>query len=77
MLSSLFALFAIELWMNHKTGGHSHGGATGDSVDQSHQKNNSILSSEESRVGTAETRNDFDGKTIYEEPFVLRNHDEI
>ncbi|KAH9878717.1 hypothetical protein IAQ61_001991 [Plenodomus lingam] len=29
MMGSLFILFVIEMWLNSKTGGHSHGGATG------------------------------------------------
>ncbi|KAI1387267.1 Zinc/iron permease [Hypoxylon trugodes] len=29
MMGSLFILFMIEMWMNNKMGGHSHGGATG------------------------------------------------
>ncbi|OTB14607.1 hypothetical protein K445DRAFT_62741 [Daldinia sp. EC12] len=29
MMTSLFILFIIEMWMNDKMGGHSHGGATG------------------------------------------------
>ncbi|KAI1410755.1 Zinc/iron permease [Hypoxylon sp. FL1857] len=29
MMASLFILFIIEMWMNNKMGGHSHGGATG------------------------------------------------
>ncbi|KAK7743981.1 hypothetical protein SLS62_010396 [Diatrype stigma] len=29
MMGSLFCLFVIEMWMNNKIGGHSHGGATG------------------------------------------------
>lgn len=29
MMGSLFILFVINLWLNAKTGGHSHGGATG------------------------------------------------
>ncbi|TWU71807.1 hypothetical protein ED733_000873 [Metarhizium rileyi] len=29
MMGSLFLLFVIELWLNSKTGGHSHGGPTG------------------------------------------------
>ncbi|KAI0839971.1 Zinc/iron permease [Hypoxylon sp. FL0890] len=29
MMGSLFILFIIEMWMNNKMGGHSHGGATG------------------------------------------------
>ncbi|KAI1498971.1 zinc-regulated transporter 2 [Biscogniauxia marginata] len=29
MMVSLFALFVVELWMNNKMGGHSHGGASG------------------------------------------------
>lgn len=30
MMGSLFVLFCIEMWLNQKTGGHSHGSATGD-----------------------------------------------
>ncbi|KAI1493408.1 zinc-regulated transporter 2 [Biscogniauxia mediterranea] len=29
MMASLFCLFVIEVWMNNKMGGHSHGGARG------------------------------------------------
>lgn len=29
MMASLFILFVIEMWLNAKTGGHSHGGPTG------------------------------------------------
>lgn len=29
MMASLFSLFMIEMWMNNKMGGHSHGGARG------------------------------------------------
>ncbi|KAI0169246.1 Zinc/iron permease [Hypoxylon sp. FL1284] len=29
MMASLFILFIIEMWMNNKMGGHSHGGAKG------------------------------------------------
>ncbi|KAK3332152.1 Zinc/iron permease [Cercophora scortea] len=29
MMGSMFILFVIEMWLNGKTGGHSHGGATG------------------------------------------------
>lgn len=29
MMASLFSLFVIEMWMNNKIGGHSHGGALG------------------------------------------------
>ncbi|KAF2840297.1 Zinc/iron permease [Patellaria atrata CBS 101060] len=31
MMFSLFCLFALEMWLNGKTGGHSHGGPTGTS----------------------------------------------
>lgn len=30
MMGSLFILFVIEMWLNSKTGGHSHGGSTGE-----------------------------------------------
>jgi zinc transporter 1/2/3 len=29
MMGSLFLLFVVEMWLNAKTGGHSHGSATG------------------------------------------------
>jgi solute carrier family 39 (zinc transporter), member 1/2/3 len=32
MMGSMFILFCIEMWLNSKTGGHSHGGATGERV---------------------------------------------
>lgn len=30
MMGSLFCLFVVEMWLNAKTGGHSHGSATGE-----------------------------------------------
>ncbi|KAK2612272.1 hypothetical protein QQS21_001698 [Conoideocrella luteorostrata] len=33
MMGSLFVLFVIEMWLNSKTGGHSHGGPTGNIQD--------------------------------------------
>ncbi|KAF2826109.1 Zinc/iron permease [Ophiobolus disseminans] len=30
MMASLFLLFVIEMWLNAKTGGHTHGGSTGE-----------------------------------------------
>ncbi|KAF1966880.1 Zinc/iron permease [Bimuria novae-zelandiae CBS 107.79] len=30
MMGALFVLFVIEMWLNSKTGGHSHGGSTGE-----------------------------------------------
>ncbi|KAF2201421.1 Zinc/iron permease [Delitschia confertaspora ATCC 74209] len=32
MMGSLFVLFLIEMWLNSKTGGHTHGGVTGESL---------------------------------------------
>ena len=32
MMASLFSLFCIEMWLNAKTGGHSHGGPTGEGL---------------------------------------------
>ncbi|KKZ60542.1 hypothetical protein EMCG_04821 [[Emmonsia] crescens] len=32
MLAALLSLFCVELWMNTKIGGHSHGGATGQDI---------------------------------------------
>ncbi|KID93361.1 Fe(2+) transport protein 3, partial [Metarhizium majus ARSEF 297] len=37
MMSSLFVLFVIEMWLNSKTGGHSHGGPTGAGLSDHHQ----------------------------------------
>ncbi|KAJ6437296.1 zinc-regulated transporter 2 [Purpureocillium lavendulum] len=41
MMGSLFLLFVIEMWLNAKTGGHSHGGPTGETVvhGQAHAHN--------------------------------------
>ncbi|KJZ75164.1 hypothetical protein HIM_05358 [Hirsutella minnesotensis 3608] len=39
MMGSLFVLFVIEMWLNAKTGGHSHGGPTGDNFDHAHAAN--------------------------------------
>lgn len=37
MMVSLFCLFVVELWLNGKIGGHSHGGPTGyDANSHSH-----------------------------------------
>ncbi|KAJ8125144.1 hypothetical protein O1611_g8495 [Lasiodiplodia mahajangana] len=36
MMTSLFSLFVIEMWMNNKMGGHSHGGALGFEAPHSH-----------------------------------------
>jgi solute carrier family 39 (zinc transporter), member 1/2/3 len=38
MMASMFALFVIEMYLNAKTGGHSHGGPTGSNFD-SHSHN--------------------------------------
>ncbi|KAG8410793.1 hypothetical protein J3458_016882 [Metarhizium acridum] len=37
MMGSLFVLFVIEMWLNSKTGGHSHGGPTGAGLTDHHQ----------------------------------------
>lgn len=29
MMAAVFVLFIVEMWLNAKTGGHTHGGATG------------------------------------------------
>lgn len=36
MMGSLFCLFVIEMWLNSKTGGHSHGGSTGEEFGGGH-----------------------------------------
>ncbi|KAI0204494.1 Fe transport protein 3 [Astrocystis sublimbata] len=36
MMVSLFSLFVVEMWMNSKTGGHSHGGALGFEPEEGH-----------------------------------------
>lgn len=32
MMFAVFALFMVEMWLNAKTGGHSHGGPTGEGL---------------------------------------------
>ncbi|KAK2773713.1 hypothetical protein FQN52_004520 [Onygenales sp. PD_12] len=39
MLGALLTLFCVELWMNSKTGGHDHGGATGQDLFKNSQDN--------------------------------------
>lgn len=36
MMASMFILFTIEMWINSKVGGHSHGGPTGDVMHEHH-----------------------------------------
>ncbi|KAF5003113.1 hypothetical protein FDECE_10329 [Fusarium decemcellulare] len=36
MMASMFLLFIVELYLNAKTGGHSHGGPTGENFDHGH-----------------------------------------
>ncbi|WEW60859.1 hypothetical protein PRK78_006347 [Emydomyces testavorans] len=54
MLGSLFSLFALEMYMNAKVGGHSHGGATGESLNHHHHHgqggNNDISWPKENKI---------------------------
>lgn len=36
MMAALFALFVIEMILKSKTGGHSHGGPTGEGLSHAH-----------------------------------------
>jgi zinc transporter 1/2/3 len=36
MMGSLFLLFVVEMWLNAKTGGHTHGGSTGEEFNGGH-----------------------------------------
>ncbi|KAL8392898.1 hypothetical protein RB595_002912 [Gaeumannomyces hyphopodioides] len=41
MMTSLFCLFVIEMYLNAKTGGHSHGGPTGSDLNHGHSHGHS------------------------------------
>ncbi|KAF6836661.1 fe(2+) transport protein 3 [Colletotrichum musicola] len=63
MMGSMFILFTIEMWINAKVGGHSHGGPTGDVMHDhghSHGHNHGAVSapSRPPRFG----RNSFDAE---------------
>ncbi|EER24916.1 hypothetical protein D8B26_007489 [Coccidioides posadasii str. Silveira] len=73
MLGSLFALFALEMYLNAKTGGHSHGGATGESINRPHQhhhnaqtRNNEISWPKENKVMSDASSDDwYEEKAAY------------
>ncbi|KAM3551702.1 hypothetical protein MY1884_004137 [Beauveria asiatica] len=56
MMGSMFILFLIEMYLNAKTGGHSHGGPTGEALtlaqNQHHERPDSSSDSEEKKDDT-------------------------
>lgn len=52
MMASMFALFVIEMYLNAKTGGHSHGGPTGNVLD--HHNHNHQPTLQRSDTGSSE-----------------------
>ncbi|KAI1772304.1 Zinc/iron permease [Hypoxylon cercidicola] len=65
MMSSLFILFIIEMWMNNKMGGHSHGGATG--FEHHHEPTPMAPSAGPPRPQRNPSLNSFETETISDE----------
>ncbi|KAL0941827.1 fe(2+) transport protein 3 [Colletotrichum truncatum] len=76
MMASMFILFVIEMWINTKVGGHSHGGPTGDVMhDHGHSHGPSSTPSRPPRYG----RNSFDAEANsidFEKTMAQRAYDE-
>ncbi|OLN85298.1 Zinc-regulated transporter 2-like protein 2 [Colletotrichum chlorophyti] len=74
MMASMFVLFVVEMWINSKVGGHSHGGPTGD-VMHSHSHGPDHAPSRPPRYG----RNSFDAESDsidFEKRVAQRAYDE-
>ncbi|KAH8205386.1 hypothetical protein TruAng_000465 [Truncatella angustata] len=52
MMASLFSLFVIELWLNSKMGGHSHGGAKGFEVSMTPEQMARMAGIKQQQAGT-------------------------
>ncbi|KAI8287719.1 hypothetical protein K4K59_006883 [Colletotrichum sp. SAR11_240] len=77
MMGSMFILFTIEMWINSKVGGHSHGGPTGDVMSHDHGHNHGTVGmpSRPPRYG----RNSFDAEADsidFEKKVAQRAYDE-
>lgn len=49
MMGAMFALFTIEMWLNSKTGGHSHGGPMGiESGPHAHSQKGAMMAASQS-----------------------------
>ncbi|KAJ0380932.1 hypothetical protein COL26b_000772 [Colletotrichum chrysophilum] len=77
MMGSMFILFTIEMWINSKVGGHSHGGPTGDVMSHSHDAHDHAVGmpSRPPRYG----RNSFDAEADsidFEKKVAQRAYDE-
>lgn len=67
MMASLFSLFVIELWLNEKMGGHSHGGAKGFEVSMTPQQLAKLAGIKQQQDGAAKSiRNSVDSNNSIE-----------
>lgn len=74
MMASMFLLFTVEMWINSKVGGHSHGGPTGD-VMHSHAHGPAQVAPQPTRY----TSSSFDAEVDsidFEKQFAKRAYDE-
>jgi solute carrier family 39 (zinc transporter), member 1/2/3 len=75
MMASMFALFVIELWMNAKIGGHSHGGPTGmDTHSHSHAHAHAV--SAPRAMPQRPIRRSFETDIDYEKKMAQKMYDE-
>lgn len=64
MMTSMFTLFVIEMYLNAKTGGHSHGGPTGFSVHDAHAHDDKNPATDSQVNVAAVSRSDSFGSTM-------------
>lgn len=78
MMGSMFILFVIEMWINSKVGGHSHGGPTGD-VMHDHGSHNHGIATAPPRPRRHNNNNSFDAEAEsidFEKRVAQRAYDE-
>lgn len=73
-MASMFILFVIEMWLNAKTGGHSHGGPTGNVIDSGTRANASgpPVPAPQYRPDSQQSLNELTGKAWDEQSYDSR-----
>ncbi|KZZ89216.1 ZIP Zinc transporter [Moelleriella libera RCEF 2490] len=74
MMASMFILFVIEMWLNAKTGGHSHGGPTGNVIHSGTRANASgpPVPAPQYRPDSQQSLNELTGKAWDEQSYDSR-----
>lgn len=73
-MASLFSLFIIEMWMNNKMGGHSHGGARG---FETHPTGRGVMTVSPPRPRRLSGRSSFETDAVnYEKKMAQKMYDE-